>query len=462
MAAVATVPRETGRSPAIPARLGLELRQLSIDLVDVGRNVRTEVGDLAELAASIAEHGVLQPIRVAPSIGVKYALVYGQRRLAAAKLAGLDEIPALVELPGLRDHIEAPNADRLAVQQLVENLQRRDLGPIEEAKAFQQLLAGDKDLTQAELARRIGRSAPYVSNALRILELDAKVLPLVASGQLSGSHAKALTAVPKKDQRSIADRAVKEGWSSHDLEYQVKQALSTARANAEEAAKKVKLADKAEELLAKAGATKEASTLSGNGYYTAEVYKVLKGRGWTIHSGFGFRRGEGCTCDAWQLDLDYRGTLNKVLRACVSAADDKVERARADKVWKDKQAAREREARAAAAVRAKMLRPVVDYVAGGETPFRRRLQLFALVDADYRTTSAFLQHHGAKDPVWNTQGAKVWGLITKMADAKVETELARVLAAALLDEETPAGLRDSLLKNVPGLKALQPAKKAKP
>jgi ParB family chromosome partitioning protein len=447
---VATIPRETKTSPP---GLGLELRDIPLRLISVGPNVRTELGDLDELKASIEHSGVLQPIRVTPQGDGTYKLIFGQRRLAAAKLAGLTTIPALVSLVDV--------ARITSIVQLVENLQRRDLGPIEEAKAFQQLLAGDKELSQAELARRIGRSAPYVSNALRILELDAKVLPLVESGQLSGSHAKALTAVPKKEQRSLAARAVKEDLSSHELEFQIKLAVSAARADAEEAAKNVKLADKAEELLVAAGATKEASTLSGNGYYTGGVYKILKGRGWTIHAGFGYRRGEGCTCDAWQLDLDYRGTLNKVLRACVSVDDDKVERTRSEKVWKDKQTARDREAKAAAAMRAKMLKPVVDYVAGGETPFRRRLQLFALVDADYRTTSAFLQHHGSKEQVWTTQAAKVWGLITKLADAKVETELARVLAAALLNEDTPSGLRDSLLKNVPGLKELQPAKKAK-
>lgn len=453
MAAVATIPRVKVKPAQEPDPIVIPpiALRVPVDKVDIGENVRAEVGDLADLVASIRQHGLLQPIGVRDSTTAgRFDLVYGQRRLLAARQAGWTHIPAIgMVFMGSR-----------GITQLVENLQRQDLNPLEEARAFQQLLAGDKSLTQAELARQIGRSAPYVSNALRILELDAKVLPLVASGQLSGSHAKALASVPAKAQRDLADRAVKGEWSAHELERQVTYLRDEAKSKAAELAKAEKVADKAEELLLAAGATKEVSTLAGDGYYSNEALKALKKRGWKLFEGYRITRGEACDCDAWQLDLNWQGTLNRVLRACVSKAHGDAERARNDEAWKEKRARQERDEKAAAALRAKMLKPVVDYVAG-DSPFRRRLQLFALVDASYQATDAFLQRHGAKDQSWTRQGAKVWGQITKLADAKVETELARVLAAGILTTDTPAGLRDSLLKNVPGLKALQPAKKGK-
>jgi len=145
---------------------------------------------LAELVESIREHGVLQPLIVAPiqpapDSGPRYRLVVGERRLRAARLAGLERVPALVREADSRDSLEIA---------LVENLQRQDLNPVEEALAYQELISAFS-LTQEEVGRRAGRSRPAVANSLRLLKLPPEVLEMVRSGSLSEGHARALLAL---------------------------------------------------------------------------------------------------------------------------------------------------------------------------------------------------------------------------------------------------------------------------
>ncbi len=167
---------------------------------------------LASLAASIKELGVLQPVLVRP-VGDEFEIVAGERRWRAAKRAGLQSIPALVR---------ETTDDASLEQALVENLHREDLNPLEEAAAYQQLLE-DFGLTHEELAARMGKSRAAITNTLRLFQLPAGIQRLVADGQLSAGHARALLGTPDRAfQESLAKRAVAEGWSVRAVEEAVR------------------------------------------------------------------------------------------------------------------------------------------------------------------------------------------------------------------------------------------------
>jgi ParB family chromosome partitioning protein len=168
-----------------------------------------EEESLAELVYSMREVGLLQPIVVRPVAADHYELVAGERRWRAAKQAGFTKIPAIVR---------ATDDDVLLRDALLENLHRADLNPLEEAAAYGQLLA-DFGCTQDELAARIGRSRPQVSNTLRLLKLPAGVQRRVAAGVLSAGHARALLGLDNaKQQERLAARIVAEGLSVRAVE----------------------------------------------------------------------------------------------------------------------------------------------------------------------------------------------------------------------------------------------------
>ncbi|KHL10507.1 ParB family chromosome partitioning protein [Mumia flava] len=164
---------------------------------------------MAELVASISEIGLLQPVVVRPVGDEQYELVMGERRWRATQEAGLDVIPAIVR--------DTDDSDMLR-DALLENLHRAQLNPLEEAAAYQQLL-DDFDCTHDELARRIGRSRPQISNTLRLLRLTPPVQRRVAAGVLTAGHARALVGVEDRDrQDQLAQRVVAEGLSVRALE----------------------------------------------------------------------------------------------------------------------------------------------------------------------------------------------------------------------------------------------------
>ena len=167
---------------------------------------------LSELAASISQLGVLQPLLVRPVDG-GFQLIAGERRWRAAQRAGLAAVPAIV-----RD-----SDDVTAVEQaLVENLHRDDLTPLEEAAAFQQLIE-DFELTHDEVARRVGKSRAAITNTLRLLGLPPAVQHLLADGRLSAGHARALLGTPDRAlQERLARRAADEGWSVRVVEEAVR------------------------------------------------------------------------------------------------------------------------------------------------------------------------------------------------------------------------------------------------
>ena len=165
--------------------------------------------ELTELADSITEHGVLQPIVVRSLPGGSYQIIAGERRWRAARQAGLNEIPAIV--------IEA---DDRKVQELalIENLQRQDLDPIEEAMGYESLMKA-AGYTQEEVAKRLGKSRPVVANALRLLKLPDDVKKDITAGKITAGHARMLAGLDKPEEQSaLAKRVEKEGLSVRELE----------------------------------------------------------------------------------------------------------------------------------------------------------------------------------------------------------------------------------------------------
>lgn len=169
---------------------------------------------LAELADSIAKHGVIQPLLVRPMPDGSYQLVAGERRWRASRMAGLTEVPVVIK--------ELSDEEAMALA-LIENLQREDLNAIEEAQGIKALM-DTLSLTQDEAAERVGKSRPAVANALRLLKLPNSVIALVSDGKLSPGHARALLGF--KDEQDIietADLIIEKGLTVRDVEKLVKK-----------------------------------------------------------------------------------------------------------------------------------------------------------------------------------------------------------------------------------------------
>ena len=198
---------------------GITVRELPLSAISPNPRQPRGVFDEDELdglAASIRDMGVLQPIVVRPLGDERYELIAGERRLRASKLAGLTRIPAVVR---------ATEESDLLKEALVENIHRVQLNPLEEAAAYQQLL-DDFEFTQEELARRLGKSRPTISNSLRLLGLPPSVQRKVAAGVISAGHAKALLAIESRtEQERLADRIVAEGMSVRSVEEYVRVQL---------------------------------------------------------------------------------------------------------------------------------------------------------------------------------------------------------------------------------------------
>jgi ParB family chromosome partitioning protein len=202
---------------------GAELRELHVDLVSPNpEQPRKRFDDeaLQALADSVKERGVLQPVLVRPRPGGTYELVAGERRWRAARLAGLETLPALVQ--------ERDDARSLE-DALIENMAREDLNPIEAARAVAGLVE-ELGLTREEVGRRVGRSRVAVSNLLRLLDLPDEALALVEDGSLTEGHGRALLlADDHADRRSLARAAVQGGWSVRVVEQRAREANAPAR-----------------------------------------------------------------------------------------------------------------------------------------------------------------------------------------------------------------------------------------
>ena len=212
-----------------PVKKGEGVTEIEVSSIFANPNQPRKVFDetaLKELADSIAKHGVIMPIIVNKS-GDRYMIIAGERRFRASKIAGLEKVPVIVK---------NYNERQIKEISLIENLQREDLNPIEAATAMRSLMT-DYGMTQEDLADRIGKSRPAIANTLRLLSLSPEVIKMVANGQLSAGHARALISVPTTDQIKIAEKAIKDELSVRDVEKSVKDYFTPPE---EKAKKKIK------------------------------------------------------------------------------------------------------------------------------------------------------------------------------------------------------------------------------
>jgi ParB family transcriptional regulator, chromosome partitioning protein len=230
---VAERPRGMGRglaailSPTIPhegSEATAELHSVPVELICPNprqpRQAFDEVGLLA-LADSLRERGVLQPVLVRPRPGGTYELIAGERRWRAARLAGLEVVPAVVQ----------PHEDRESLElALIENMAREDLNPVEESRACA-LLVDEFGLTREEVGRRVGRSRVAVSNLMRLLDLPDEVLELLTEGRLTEGHGRAILMAPDHaDRRRLARAAADAGWTVRETEARARQAAAAPEA----------------------------------------------------------------------------------------------------------------------------------------------------------------------------------------------------------------------------------------
>ena len=206
-----------------------ELRQLGLSRIQPGKYQPRHAMDedrLAELAASIKAQGVIQPIVVRPIGAQRYEIIAGERRWRAAQMAGLTEIPAIVR--------DAPDQAVVAMA-LIENIQREELSPLEEAQSLQRLIIEFK-LTHQQVADAIGRSRAAVSNLLRLQELPPEIKRLLEQRKLEMGHARALLTLEPKLALGLARQAAEHGWTVRELETAARKAQTAPKGKAKTAA----------------------------------------------------------------------------------------------------------------------------------------------------------------------------------------------------------------------------------
>jgi ParB family chromosome partitioning protein len=211
-------------APAAPAGMP---STLTVALVQAGKyqpRTRMDDGSLSELAASIKSQGIMQPVLVRPidasPSGARYEIIAGERRFRAAQLAGLDEIPVLVR------EVDDQNAAAMA---LIENIQREDLNPLEEAQGIARLIS-EFDFTHEQAAQAVGRSRSAVSNLLRLVNLAQPVQTMLMAGDIDMGHARALLAVDAASQITLANQVIAKRMSVRETEKMVARALEELNA----------------------------------------------------------------------------------------------------------------------------------------------------------------------------------------------------------------------------------------
>lgn len=189
-----------------------DTNEISLDQIQPNPFQPREVFDdekLRELASSIKEHGILQAVVVSPTGDGNFFLVAGERRCRAARIAGLSSVPAIIKSLDRKTMLEIA---------LIENLQREDLNPVEEARAYKRLMQ-EYNYTQEELARRIGRSRPSIANSIRLLSLPGEILELLAQGEISAGQVRPLLAISDpRMQQEAARQIIEEGLSAREAE----------------------------------------------------------------------------------------------------------------------------------------------------------------------------------------------------------------------------------------------------
>lgn len=269
------LPGRTNREPdstpqSVDEQRPAEPTSLPVQAIEVNPNQPRRAfreQQLAELADSIRQDGVIQPL-VVRKVGNSYQLVAGERRLRAAKLAGLQLVPVVVQ--DISD-------ERLLEVALVENIQREDLHPIELAQAFERL-SKDLGLNHEEIGKRTGKDRATITNSIRLLQLPADLQELVADRKLSPGHARALLKLPsEEEQRAMAKLAVAQGWSVRAIEAasQIAQAARTRTSPEESTAPDPNLASATDELERALGTkVRIAENKGGKGRIEIEYYSL--------------------------------------------------------------------------------------------------------------------------------------------------------------------------------------------
>lgn len=228
-------PKAKPRAAAAAQPADQAVRFVDLSSIDIGENVRKEIPDaeIETLAASIKVRGVLQPVKLLEA-GGRFTVVWGQRRVLAARRAELERVPAIV--------VDVmPPADQLAIEQLVENLHREDLNPVDRARAMRQVVTAG--MSQADLARELGLHPSTIANDLGMLDAPPAVMSLLADGTISPAHQRAMKGLDPKAQEKLAREAAQGNWSAHrteeevqrrkrDAEYQAEQQRQRAKDNA--------------------------------------------------------------------------------------------------------------------------------------------------------------------------------------------------------------------------------------
>jgi len=212
-------PKGAAQAPVLEATPADTLRHLPVSALSPGKYQPRKTMDeakLAELAESIKVQGVIQPIVVRDLGGQRFEIIAGERRWRASQLAGLAEMPAVIR--------EVDDRTVVAMA-LIENIQREDLNPLEEAQALQRLI-DEFDLTHAQAADAVGRSRAAVSNLLRLLEMPKDIRTLVETRALEMGHARALLTLPPQAAIALARQAADNGWSVREVEHRVQQLAS--------------------------------------------------------------------------------------------------------------------------------------------------------------------------------------------------------------------------------------------
>ncbi|MGI6727085.1 MAG: ParB/RepB/Spo0J family partition protein [Anaerovoracaceae bacterium] len=218
-------------------------RVLFIDIHKIKPNANQprrhfDIEKIEELAKSIESHGVIQPILVRES-GIGFEIVAGERRWRAARKAGLKEIPCI-----LRELTEEQNM----FIALIENMQREDLNDIEEARGIE-LMIRNYGLTQEEVSKSVGKSRPYISNALRLLKLPKNIQEMVVQGVLTGGHARAIAGIKDHNKQMIAaEKCVKLGWSVREIEAFAREKTETLTKSSENKVKSKEITTVEEDL----------------------------------------------------------------------------------------------------------------------------------------------------------------------------------------------------------------------
>ena len=201
---------------------GEGIQTLRISDIEPNRDQPRKVFDedaLQSLANSIEQHGLIQPLLVEPLENGRYRIIAGERRWRACRIAGVEEVPVVIRSLTKQQNMEIA---------LIENLQREDLNPVEEALGYKSL-QDVYHMTQEEIAKSVGKSRPAVANALRLLSLPEQIMDFVASGELSTGHAKALMPLGEEHMLALANRIISEGLTVRQTEALVKKALMPAK-----------------------------------------------------------------------------------------------------------------------------------------------------------------------------------------------------------------------------------------